>query len=272
MKRRFVEILHIICILAVFYVGILYFFQNTFLFYPDRKYITPFQAGFTSFKEITLQAADGNPIRTWYFEGDKRKPAILFLHGNARQIATFVPALMPLVKNGYTVLAMEYRSFAGVPGKITQKDIFNDGVTAFDFLKEQGYPKVVVYGYSFGAAFSSGVISLRPADALILTSPFYSLKSLVKEKPLPFAWRLLRDEYPSFKFIENFDKPLLIIHGKADKLIPPHHAQDLFEKATSSKKELYLLDGQNHHQTYFDGPNMPYILDFLKRLEGKNGK
>ncbi|MBQ4493046.1 MAG: alpha/beta hydrolase [Elusimicrobiaceae bacterium] len=266
------KILVIVFILICVYFGILYFFQNSFLFYPSKKYIAPQQAGFAQFKEVNLKASDGSIIRTWYFEGDKTKPAILFLHGNAGQIATFAPALMPLVKNDYGVLAMEYRSFAGVPGKIRQKVIFDDGATAFDFLKEQGYPKIVVYGYSFGAAFSSGVISLRPADALILTSPFYSLKSLVKEKPVPFASYILKDEYPSYKFVEKFNKPLLIIHGKKDKLIPPHHAQNLFDIATSDKKELYFLEGQNHNQTYFDGPNMPYILDFLKRLEAKNEK
>lgn len=272
MKQKLFKFFKIFCILAVFYIGILYFFQNNFLFFPDIQYINPMQAGYGEFNEITLQAQDGNPIRTWYFEGDKTKPAILFLHGNAGQISVFVPALMPLVKNGYTVLAMEYRNFAGVPGKITQKDVFNDGAIAFDFLKEQGYPKVVVYGYSFGSAFSSGVISLRQADGLILTSPFYSLKSLVKEKPIPFAYLILKDEYPSYKFVEKFDKPLLIIHGKEDKLIPPHHARALFDIATSDKKEIYFLDGQNHNQTYFDGVNMPYILDFLKRLESENGK
>lgn len=259
-------------IFVVFYFGVLYFFQNSLLFYPNREYFSPQQVNMPYFKEVNLKAQDGNPIRTWYFEGDKNKPAILFLHGNAGQIATFAPRLMPLIQNGYSVLAMEYRSFAGVPGKIRQETIFNDGATAFDFLKEQGYPKIVVYGYSFGSAFSGGVISLRDADALILTSPFYSLKSLVKEKPLPLAWLILKDEYPSYKFVEKFDKPLLIIHGKQDRLIPPHHGKNLFDIATSKQKELVLLDGQNHNQTYFDGPNIPYILDFLKRLEAQNDK
>lgn len=262
----------IIGIFVVFYFGVLYFFQNGFLFYPDRKYHNPQQINMPYFKEVNLKAPDGNPIRTWYFEGDKNKPAILFLHGNAGQIATFAPRLLPLIQNDYSVLAMEYRSFAGVPGKIRQETIFNDAATAFDFLKEQNYSKNIIYGYSFGSAFSSGLISLRDADALILTSPFYSLKSLVKEKPLPLAWRLLKDEYPSYKYIQNFKKPLLIIHGKEDRLIPSHHAQNLFNIATSEQKELVFLEGQNHNQTYFDGPNMPYILDFLKRLETQNEK
>jgi esterase/lipase len=173
-----------------------------------------------------------------------------------------------LAKNEYTILAMEFRSFAGTPGELTQYNLFQDAAQAYDLLKNEGYKTIVVYGYSFGTAFASGLTSLREMDALILTSPFSSLETLVSEKTLPFAHYLLCDTYPSIQYILNFDKPLLIIHGEKDRLIPYHHAQWLYDAAKSRQKEIHILDNETHASVYFERKNLAYILDFLKRLEG----
>lgn len=267
MMRKWKKLFIIVCALSVAYVGGLYFLQNKFLFFPDAHYVSPRESGTENFKEVMLSAEDGNPLRLWYAAGDVSKPAVLFLHGNAGQIATFAEELDVLAQHGYAVLAMEYRSFAGIPGTIRQETIFQDATQAFDFLKEQGYAQIVVYGYSFGAAFSAGLVSLRPADGLVLTAPFYSLDKVVGEKPVPLARWVLKDHYPSFRYLAQFTKPLLIVHGKQDRLIPYHHAEALMKASASSDKKLYVLDGQNHHSVYFEGANLPYILDFLKRFE-----
>lgn len=261
------------CLAGLAYISGLFLFQNNLLFFPDRKYVPPHQAQAEIFQEISLIAKDGKPIRLWYAPGDKTKPAVLFLHGNAGQIATFAEQLQVLTRAGYGVLAMEYRSFAKVPGKIRQDVIFSDAAQSFDFLKKQGYPQIVVYGYSFGCAMAAGLTSLRETDALILTAPFYSLKREVGDKPVPFAKQVLRDEYPSYQYVEKFTKPLLIITSKKDRLISWKHAQDLFNLSPSAQKEIFVLDKPNHNSLYYSGANLPYILEFLKKLEaGKNEK
>lgn len=266
MKKWCKRLLIALLIIMPVYLGGLYLLQNHLMFFPDRHYVSPQDIGLTDFKEIALTAEDGNPIRLWYAAGDKTKPAVLFLHGNAGQIATFAEQLHVLVQAGYGVLAMEYRSFAQVPGTIRQAAVFKDAAQSFDFLQEQGYPKMVVYGYSFGSAFAAGLTSLRDADGLILTSPFYSLDKLVGEKPIPFARWMLKDKYPSYQYVAQFTKPLLIVHGKQDMLIPYRHAQKLFNTAPTADKQLYVLDGQDHASVYFDGANLPYVLQFLKKF------
>ena len=237
MKKWLKRILWV-CIGILAYVGGLCLLQNHLLFFPDRTYVSPKEIGADKFQEILLVSTDGNLIRLWYAVGDKTKPALLFLHGNAGQIATFIDQLDALVQAGYGVLAMEYRSFAGVPGKIRQDTVFSDAAESFDFLKEQGYPKIVVYGYSFGSAMAAGLTSLREADGLILTAPFYSLTREVGDKPVPFAKQVLRDEYPSYQYVKKFTKPLLIITSKKDRLISWKHAQDLFNLSPSAQKEI----------------------------------
>ncbi len=71
------------------YIFLLYLLQNCFIIFPDSSYISPQQAGIPRFQEKPFTADDGTKIMCWYAKGNPDKPAILFFHGNAGQIATF---------------------------------------------------------------------------------------------------------------------------------------------------------------------------------------
>lgn len=246
------------------YLGILYFGQSAFIFYPDTNYESPQAVNLEVFKEQTITADDGTEIMTWFAEGEKSKPAILFFHGNAWQISGFASQVALLARQGYPVLMAEYRGFGNTKGKTLQKDIYADAAAVYDWLKEQGYDKIVAYGYSFGTAVTMGLAHQRPLDGIILTAPFSSLKSLVAEKPVPLAQYVLSDEYPSVDFVAQIKCPLLIIHGKSDRLIPYHHAEKLYAAAPVADKQLVLIDKAGHHDIFFRSLNMPYISAWLR--------
>ena len=248
------------------YLAFLYFFQNDLLFSPDKQYKSP-QNLSLPFREEKILGSENIAVMNWYYPGDKNKPAVLFFHGNAGQIADFAPALMPIIKAGYPVLAMEYRGFGNTKGTISQSTLFQDAANAYDFLESKGHTHIVAYGYSFGCAFAAGLTSLRPVDGLILTAPFFSLKEIVSEKPVPLGKFLLRDSYPSYQYIRDYKGPVLIIHGKRDNLIPYHHSQDLYNQSQSAKKQLQFLDNDNHISLFWKQKNIPFILDFLKDLQ-----
>ena len=265
MKRRLKIILF--CFFIFFlYIGALYLFQNNLLFYPNRHYKSPKDVSLPMFLENIIVAADNTSIMTWYFDGDYNKPAILFLHGNAGQIATFAPYIEPIAQSGYSVLLMEYRGFGNTKGTISQKNVVHDAILAFDWLKKKGHDRIVVYGYSFGAAFSCALSSERNLDGLILVAPFSSLRKLVSEKPVPFAELVLKDDYLSVEYLKKYKNPLLLIHGKKDALIPYHHTKILFDAALSEQKYMELLDNETHPSIFFGKRNIPFILKFLEQF------
>ena len=264
--KKFLKFLLFCFFVLVVYFGTLYFIQDDLLFYPEREYKSPISAHLSEFSEHIIKTPDGVNIMTWYYQGDENKPAILFLHGNAGQIATFAPYLFPYIREGYTVLMMEYRGFGNTRGTISQKAVVQDAASAFDWLKGRGYPKIIVYGYSFGTAFACALTEVRQPDGLILTSPFSSLDKLVSEKPVPFAQFALKDAYRSVDYLKKYKAPLLIIHGKKDTLIPYHHSQILFDNALSQEKQIKLLDNETHTSIFFDQKNIPFILEFLKNF------
>ena len=255
-------------VIFILYLDIFYLIQNWVLFYPSIWYKSPEKISMPEFKENIINGLDGMPIMTWYYKGKKNKPAILFLHGNAWQIGTFAPQLKSIMEEGYSILAMEYRGFANTRGHIAFESTLQDSILAFDWLKAQGHSKIIVYAYSFGTAFACALTLSRPIDGMILTSAFSSLKKLVMEKPIPFAFLALKDKYVSVDYLKKFDKPLLLIHGKNDHLIPYHHSQILYDNALTKDKKLVLIDKANHHTIYFSEKNIPAILEFLKRKWG----
>lgn len=69
--------------------------------------------------------------------------------------------------------------------------------------------------------------------------------------------------------IELIDKPLLMIAGsKADSL---YMTEDAFAKATGTKdKELFLIDGATHIETYWKQPYVNQAVSKLTRFYGKS--
>ena len=128
---------------VVIYGVVLYHIQDRLLYYPNAHHVTP-QGQLDVFSENIIPATDGTPIMTWYYAGNKDKPAILFFHGNAGQIAQFSPQMLPFTAQDYTVLIMEYRGFGGAAGKVGQQNFYADALTVFDCLKRQIYPKIII--------------------------------------------------------------------------------------------------------------------------------
>ncbi len=264
--KKINKILLSVIIFCAIYFSVLYFFQINFLFGPDTKYKTPQEAGFGMFVEDPITAKDGTQVMTWYCEGDKSKPLILYFHGNTGLMARFTPAITKLTNEGYSVAMIEYRGFGNTKGKISQETSFSDAVEFYDHYRNKTDNKIILYGYSFGCAFAMGLTQHRNPDGIILTAPFSSLYQEVKEYPVPLAFLVLKDKYPSDEYIKNIKCPILFIHGNKDKLIDSSHSQRLYDLAPVKEKNIVFVDGINHHDIFFKEHNVPIILEWLQQF------
>ncbi len=266
MLKKILKISSVAAAALFVYLVCLYAVQDYLIFYPDKFYVGPAGAGTPEFEEMPLTTADGHLVMAWYAKGDPDKPAILFFHGNAGQVATFAPHLRAYIEAGYPVLMPEYRGFAHSGGKLTEDTMYADAVVAFDYLKHRlGHDKVVVFGYSMGTAPASALAGMREPNAVILAAPFRSLYREVVDKPVPLARLVLTNHLESDKYIVRYDGPLLIIHGLDDKLILPRHGKELFALSPSEDKELRLVEGVDHNRLFFDDANHQIMLDWLAR-------
>ncbi|MEM9044574.1 MAG: alpha/beta hydrolase [Pseudomonadota bacterium] len=199
-----------------------------------------------------LASQDGTPVALWISEPDEGHPVVLTFMGNAGNIRASAARTRHLADAGYGIVLMNYRGAGGMPGQPSQDAIMADSLLVYDSLEDlfdQQIPsqRVVIYGYSLGAAVAVQLAAQRPSAAVILGAPFNRLCETAEfhYPAFPVCHILPDNHWPSADVIAQINAPLLILHGEKDEVIPVQQAQLLFEEA-KDPKELRLYPEANH--------------------------
>ncbi len=207
----------------------------------DRSRMTE-PAGLESFRV----GPDDAPVEAWYLPADGAAadvpaPLMVIAHGNGELIEMWAPIVAPYRGRGMGVLLVEYRGYGRSGGSPSQAGITADFLQAIEQTAardEVDADRLIYYGFSIGGGVLCDVARTRPPAAMILHNTFTSTGSL--------AWRagypgfLLRDPFDNLSFLETYAGPVLILHGKADRVVPASHATRLHAAAADST--LILTD------------------------------
>ena len=205
---------------------------------------------------------------------------LLYCHGNAEDVGLVRPALVDFAARWRVhVLAVEYPGY----GLMAEVDKYGraceDGVNrcvraAYRFLTAAlGIPpsRIILFGRSIGSgpccalAAEIGKRETESEDeyyetdeeeeeeggselaALILHSPFLSIKELAAELVGDLGAAFVVNRFPNGDNIRRVHCPLFIIHGQLDELIPPAHAEELLRRSPSKAKDLLLPAEADHN-------------------------
>jgi len=225
--------------------------------------------------------------------GDKVHPALCICHG--------IPASPPdPTDRGYALLAQDFCragfatlifNFRGAGRSEGNLDILGwsrDLQAALDFLynlEEVDKTRFCLLGFSGGAAVSVYTTAHDPRVSSVVTCACPAdFRSLSQKETLPDTIQRFRqigsirdkDFPPSIeewekgfetvsptKWIDKISpRPLLLVHGDADELIPLEHAHKLYQKA-KEPKELKIVAGARHRMR-LEKAAMDFVLDWLK--------
>lgn len=177
------------------------------------------------FEEVTLETADG-AISAWWRAPAAGEPAVLFFYGNGMSLETGRRGGLwdQVASCGAGLFCPDYPGYgksAGAPGEAA---ITRTADAALAWLRERhpGIP-VVVMGQSLGCGAAAGLAcrSREAVTGLVLLAPFTSLADAARAHyPGWFVWLALRERYDSAAVIPSFAKPVLVIHGADDEVIP----------------------------------------------------
>ncbi len=250
-RRRFIVLLLLLGVLAI--VGLLGCLER-FAFLPvsGAPSPTPGEVGWGPWKDTFFTSRDGTRLHGWVITG-QRPPTqeagtvVIHAHGNGGNLGyQLFPPVGMCLEFGCDVLMFDYRSFGlSDPGSLNRFTVVEDLAGAIVFARAR-YPtaRLLVLGQSIGgatAALAMREAALRDAiDGLCLVSAFadWNVEVCDALKSNPFTWLLA---YPlGYLLVSPWraepvdglaqwppEKPLLLIHGKADRVVPVHHL-DLF--------------------------------------------
>lgn len=201
-------------------------------------------------------------VEAWFLGpkvvADGPAPALVFTHGNGELIDHWLDEFELVRGWGLGVLLVEYPGYGRSGGKPSEASITRTVVEAYDYLlsrQDVDPERIVAYGRSMGGGAACALARERSVAALILESSFSSVRRLARRHGL--VGPLVRDPFENLPIVGEFERPVLVLHGRSDRLIPPSHGRALAERAPDG--ELVLLNcGHN------DCPRpWPYVGAFL---------
>ncbi len=188
--------------------------------------------------------AEGARVETWFLPPRAapggRSPAVLFGHGNGETIDALPPVLGPLREMGLGVLLVEYPGYGRSGGKPSEASIGATFAAAFDLLAARpdvDPGRIVVFGQSLGGAAVCTLLGKRPVAAAILMSTFSSARIFAARYLAPPF--LVRDVFDNVKALGRYDGPVLVLHGRADRVVPFGNAEVLARAARHGRLRAY---------------------------------
>ena len=138
------------------------------------------------------------------------------------------------------VLLVEYPGYGRSAGSPSQSSITEAFVAAYDALiarKDIDASRIVLFGRSLGGGAVCALSIKRPSAAQILMSTFTSARSFAKRYLAPSF--LVRDPMDNLAAVEQYEGPILVIHGRHDTVIPYSHGISLHKAARAGKLITY---------------------------------
>ena len=229
---------------------LLYVFQEKLIYVPVAELARTPTSVLPHYENVWLETPDGVRLNAWFVQASNPDaPYVIFLHGNAGNMAGRVPVLEYHHTLGHHVLMIDYRGFGQSHGEPSETGTAIDALTAWKYLTEEkgaSPARIVIHGRSLGAAVALQLARQVQAAAIILESPFTSLPDVASDVyPLfPVRW-LARIQYPNLETVRALDTPILVAHSPDDDLIPYSHGQTI----ANVKPGIELLDLVGNHNS-----------------------
>lgn len=193
-----------------------------------------------------------------------------------------------LAARGWTALALTFRGAHGAPGRFSPAGWLEDASSGLRWLASRA-GRAVVVGSSMGGAVGAAAALRNPREVMglaLLASPATLARFATAERAEPFYARALElglvepmegeelaDWARGFALLDAVSalrelagKPVLVLHGTDDDLVPLAAAEELY-RAASGPKDLVVLEGAGHRLR-----REPRALEALFRwLQGLQG-
>ena len=209
------------------------------VFFSERMIFQPPAASYQdTSKIIKLSSANGMKISAVHFPNPQAQYTILYSHGNAEDLGNISSVLRQIRDSGFAVFAYDYQGYGTSQGTASEYNAYRDIEAAYNYLTQQlGVPakQIIVYGRSVGGGPTIDLASRQKVGGLVVESSFVSVFRVLTRIPLlPF------DKFVNIDKIGKVRSPVLVIHGKADEVVPFWHPEQLFAAAKQPKFNFWV--------------------------------
>ena len=218
-------------------------------FFSDRMIFQAQESSYEDGPEIfKIETEDGAEISALYLLEPNSEFTILYSHGNAEDVGDLREILEMFQDKGFSVLAYDYRGYGTSDGRASEKNAYEDIEAVYEYLvRELGSSpgEIIALGRSVGGGVAMHLACREKLAGLILEGSFITAFRVITRIPLvPF------DKFRNIDKIKKVKCPVLIIHGKDDRMVPFRHGVKLFKTANEPKLKFWV-DGAGHNDLFW---------------------
>lgn len=258
-------LLRMILLLAATYAVLAvlaYVYAGRVLFQPPSPSYTGSLVPFTR-----VPVGRGNDVAVQYLPNRDARFTVLFSHGNAEDLGFLQPILSELREAGFAVVAYDYRGYGQSSGpRPSVRRAVEDAEAVYRYVVDHlGVPpdRLILHGRSLGSGPTLALALSHEAAAVVLESAFVSvLRVVTRARVLPF------DHYDNLARVRKLRRPLLVVHGTRDGVIPPWHGRSLFDAAPEPKWAVWV-EGAGHNDLAMvaGADHGRAMAEFARRIE-----
>ena len=224
-----------------------------------------------SYENVTFTTKDKIELRGWFIPAaEPADKTIIFMHGWGMNRADVFKNTHFLQGLGYNLFYFDFRALGESGGRVSSIGYLerNDVAAAVSFLKRtrpQCCRKIGLYGISMGGMVAICEAARNPGIACVVAeAAYYSFRRVVsrwawvhRRMPyfplMPIILHYIRRQLggnperysPKYNIPKISPRPVLLIHGRYDNLVPAAQAKQLY-RCAGEPKELWLVPGAKH--------------------------
>lgn len=203
-------------------------------------------------------------------------PVALFFYGNAMTLA-YAEAPIALLRGlGLSVVAPDYCGYGFSDGVASEQGCYDAADAAYAHAldcAEGCADRIVAVGWSLGAAVALHLATKRAVAGVAALSAFTSMPAMMRKVtglPLPFG-AIAQAQFDNARAIARIDRPILLVHGAADAIVPMSMGQRLAEigaRRRPSTVRFEALPDVGHNDLFDTGaaPLTRALRPFFDRL------
>jgi len=229
--------------------------QRKLMYFPDPERVPPSNFGLAGVEERMLDTPDGARLVAWYGRAAPGRPTVLYLHGNAGNLASRSERVRKYTARGFGILMLSYRGYSGSTGSPTERNNVADAKLAYEALRKAGIAAddIVLYGESLGSGVAVQVAAEKAVSGIVLDAPYTSIVDVAAGAyPYLPVRPFMFDRYETLRHLRDVTAPLLVVHGEQDEVIPVAMGEAVYA-AANGPKEIVTFPGAGHSDHHIFG-------------------
>ena len=204
----------------------------------------------------------------WWIPAARSRRSVIILHGWSSNAAQLLPLAAPFHRAGYNVLLFDARNHGQSDRNgIASLPAFADDLAHVRQWLKREKTECVEEEYLIGHSVGAGAVLFEAArhpgcNAVISLAAFAHpdllMRRQLEKHPLPrwligpilkyVQWVIGHrfDDIAPVDTIKKVQCPVLIVHGKADRTVPPSDAETIYQSCPESRCQLLLVEKATH--------------------------